>query len=278
MSLSAKINGFELNDPNNGITVDGEITGLGMPDIRTSSGVYSGRSGGYVGAQHFGLRNVSVPGQIIGNNPAEYEAVRKALAAAVPLDTILPLEITTVAGNQIVLYCKLVKLDIPFVNNPITTRYNLELVAPDPVIYDNSAGGLNSLAISPVRGGGITWPITWPITWTGSSGPVTAHNAGEVVMSPVVTLTGSMTNPILTNVTTDQFVDLTGLIANNSTVVIDMGAPSVLLDGGTALPYVSTASEWIGLVPGDNLLRLTTSNNADTVTGTVEWRTGYMAA
>lgn len=279
MSLSAKINTFELNDPATGITVDGDIVGLGLPDIRTSIGVYSGRNGGYVGAQFYGVRNISVQGRIMADTPAAYEAKRQALEAAVSIGSDLPLEIVTVGGNALLANCKLVKLDIPYVNNPITTRYNLELVAPDPVLYDNSASGLNSVSISPVRGGGITWPPQWPLTWAGSSGPITVTNAGSVTMYPVITLAGSMTNPIITNVTTNQFVDLTGLTAGTtSTVVIDMSAPSVLLDGGSALSYVSSASDWIGLIPGSNTLKLTTSSGSDTVTGTVQWRSGVMAA
>lgn len=279
MRLSAKINGLELNAPSNGITVDGEIVGLGLPDIRTSSGVYSGKHGGYVGPQFYGVRNIAIPGQIIGDDEADYEARRIELSDALALGSDLPLEITTPGGREYLVNCKLVKLEIPFVNNPVTTKYTLELVAPDPVIYDNSAGGLNSVTIEPARGGGIRWPVTWPITWVGGTQPTTVNNAGSVTMFPVFTLTGSMTNPIIENLTTGQFVSLSGLTTGtDSEVIIDMSAPSVLLDGGSALPYVTTASSWIGLVPGDNTLKLTTSSGSDTVTGVVTWRSGFMAA
>lgn len=276
MTFSATINGFALNDPTNGVTIDGDIVGLGMPDIRTSSGVYSGRDGGYVGAQNYGMRNISIPGEVFGDNEAAYEATRAAFSAAVNIGGWLPLELTTNAGRQYVMNCKLIKLDMPFSNSPIETRYTLELVAPDPIIYDNSAGGWNTVPITPVRGGGITWPIRWPVTWAGSPGPVTALNSGGITMYPVVTLTGKMTNPVITNVTTNQFVSLNGLVVTG-TVVIDMGAPSVLLDGGLATAYVSDDSQWIGLTPGNNQMRLTTSDSGDTVTGTVAWRTGYLS-
>lgn len=47
------LNGYNLNDGTTGAWLNTEIDGLEMPTIRTSTGNYAGRDGGYIGAQFF---------------------------------------------------------------------------------------------------------------------------------------------------------------------------------------------------------------------------------
>lgn len=268
-------NDLILNDPAGGFLVDGDIVGLGVPDVRTSSGLLSGQHGGWVGAQFYGMRNIAIPGQIIADSVGDYEDRRAALQAAVASNEVT-LTIVTNAGHQYVIECNLIKLDIPFSNNPLTCRFNLELVAPDPIIYDNSASGLMSAPLSRVGGGGITWPITWPITWASGTPPVTVNNTGEVALSPTIKLNNAMTNPTITNKTTGQFFTLSGLTTTaGDVVVIDMKNRTALLNGGSVLSLMTAASDWWLLLPGANTLELSTASSGDTVTGVIEWRAGY---
>ncbi len=269
------VNGQILNDPAGGITIDGDIVGLGLPPVRTSEGLYSGRDGGYIGSQFYGSRDISIPGKVWGRTVAEFEQRRLLLQNAVATKTIT-LTIITNAGSSYIIFCNLIKLDIPFSNNPLVCSYNLELIAADSIIYDNSVSGSMSVTVNPARGGGITWPITWPITWAAGSQPTTVNNTGNAIIYPTITLTDKMTNPTITNQTTGQFFTLTGLTTTAGDVLkIDMNNRTVLLNGGSVLPFVTNASSWWPLLPGNNSINLTTNDGTDTTVATVSWRSGY---
>lgn len=272
------VNGFVLNDSTlaNRVYLDEPVNGLSMPPIRTSSGTYSGRDGGYVGAQFYGARSINMTGRIMSNDVTSYWASRKAFLAAVSTGSVL-LTVATDDGGLYVLNCYLDELDIPINRRKMSTTWTMSLVAPDPTIYDNSAGGLQSVAIAPVGGGGIIWPIAWtPVVWRAGTLPQTVTNTGNVAVYPKVTLTGPATNPTITNVTTGQFFTLQGLTTTaGDVIVIDLQNRTVLLNGGSILTYMSTTSSWWPLLPGGNSIRLTTTNGSDTVTGTVSWRSGY---
>jgi hypothetical protein len=272
------VNGFVLNDPNsgNGVYLDEPVGGLSMPPIRTSQGMYSGRDGGYVGAQFYGGRVISLTGRIFSQSALAVENTRKAFEAAVSLPPPIILTIVTNGGSLYTLNTYVDSLDIPINRTVTEAPFSLTLIAPDPTIYDNSSTGLNTVVMNPVLGGGITWPITWPITWSAGTQPITIINSGNVVIYPLITLTGAMTNPTILNVTTGQFFTITGLTTSAGDVlVIDLLNRSVILNGGSVLSYVVLTSSWWPLIPGSNTIKFTTTNSSDTVTGTLSWRSGY---
>jgi hypothetical protein len=271
------LNGYVLNDPTspNAAYLDEPIDGLGLPPVRTSSGNYSGRDGGYVGSQFYGMRFITLTGQFFSNSAATLETNRRALAAAVATGSIT-LSITTNAGNQYLIFCNIDSLDMPINRTPTVTPFKISLIATDPTIYDNSASGAMSVTVNPARGGGITWPITWPITWAAGSQPTTVNNSGNVTIFPTITLTDKMTNPTITNQTTGQFFSLTGLTTTAGDVLkIDMKNRTVLLNGGSVLPFVTSTSSWWPLLPGNNSVNLTTASGTDTTVATLTWRSGY---
>ncbi len=126
-------------------------------------------------------------------------------------------------------------------------------------------------------GGGITWPISWtPVVWQPGAPPTVINNSGNVPLYPLITLTNQMSNPTIKNITTGAFFSLTGFTTSaGDVVVIDMYNRTVLLNGGSVLPSVTTASSWWPLLPGNNSLTLTSTNSSDTVVAAVQWRSGY---
>lgn len=270
------LNDFVLNDPSssNAIYLDEPIEGLGLPPIRTSSGNYSGRDGGYVGSQFYGMRLITLTGTFFGT-PAAIETARRNLSSAVATSSVV-MKITTNAGNLYLVNCNIDGLDMPILRSVNKAPFKISLIATDPTIYDNSASGLMSVTVTPARGGGITWPITWKITWAAGSQPTTVNNTGNVTVYPTITLTDKMTNPTITNQTTGQFFTLVGLTTTaGDNLVIDMKNRTVLLNGGSVLPFVTSTSSWWPLLPGNNSINLTTNDGTDTTVATVSWRSGF---
>lgn len=278
------VNGFVLNDPTtlNGCYLDEPVDGLGLPQMRTSSGNLSGRHGGYVGAQFYGMRLITLTGRIFGSGTTAQaqvqamDATRKSLAAAVSGQGPFALNITTNGGALYTLNVYLDQLDMPVSRTPNMCNYKLSLVAPDVNIYDNSAGGALSATLPRATSGGFAWPITWPIVWNPGSTATDIVNTGSVVVYPMFTLTGIMTNPTITNQTTGQFYTLQGLTtAATDVVTIDMKNRAVLLNDGSILPYMTSTSTWLALMTGDNSMTLQTTSSSDTVTCRVSWQAAY---
>jgi hypothetical protein len=272
------VNGFVLNDPNsgNGVYLDEPISGLSMPPIRTSQGTYSGRDGGYVGAQFYGARLISLTGMIFSQSALAVENTRKAFEAALASPPPIVLTITTNGGSLYTMNTYVDSLDIPINRTVTQAPFSLTLIAPDPTIYDGSSTGLNTVTLNPVVGGGLTWPLTWPLPWSAGTQPVTINNTGNVTIYPTITLTGAMTNPTILNVTTGQFFSLTGLTTSAGDVlVINLLSRTVMLNGGSVLSYAPTTITWWPLIPGNNTIKFTTTNSSDPVTGTLSWRSGY---
>jgi hypothetical protein len=271
------VNGFTLNDPTSGsgCYLDEPVDGLGLPQMRTSSGNYSGRDGGYVGAQFYSVRLLSLTGHMFGADAPGLDTIRKNLAAAVASSPII-VNITTNGGAMYTLTAYLDTLDMPISQAPNVANYKLSLIAPDPNIYDNSSGGALSTTVPLTAQGGLRWPITWPIQWLGGSGATTVTNTGNVAIYPKIVLTNVMTNPTITNSTTGQFFTLQGLTTVAGDVVtIDMLNRTVLLNGGSVLAYMTSTSSWWPLLPGGNSISLTTVSSGDTVTANVTWRPAY---
>jgi len=105
--MIVSVNGFTLNDPSTtGCYLDEPVDGLGLPQLRTSSGNFSGRHGGYVGAQFYGMRLITMTGRIFGHGASSLDAVqnmdtiRKNLEAAVSGQGPFALNVTTNGGAQ----------------------------------------------------------------------------------------------------------------------------------------------------------------------------------
>lgn len=270
------LNDFALNDDATRAYLNVEIDGLELPGLRTSSGNYAGRDGGYVGAQYYEPRQVTLQGGVFSQNVAELEENKRDLQAAIAGKDVT-LRILTNAGASYILFCNLLDFDMPIRRELWSAPFKVELLAPDPTIYDDTAGGELTAPLPKLVEGGYIYPVAYPVIYAPGSAPTTVTNAGTTPVYPTITLTGVMTNPVITNLTTEEFIAIEGLAtAPGDTVVIDMRAHTVTLNGSSIFAKVSTTSAWWGLLPGGNDLTLTTTSGSDTVSGVVSWRSGYM--
>lgn len=270
---------YTFNESENKGYITGKIEGLGPPSIRASRGSYAGRSGGYSGKRLWDPRLVTVSGLLIADTVIEMQAHRAYWSDVFARLDDLYLLIDYENGNQYLIFCSIdgsPSLDyVPL--DPLRAPFTVSMLADDPVIYDNTSGHAISVNLARTVGGGITWPLVWPAVWAAGAGSTTVNNDGTVPISPVIALTGSMTNPILSNETTGEFISLPSFTAPAGSVVkVDLRSEFITLNGGNISGLKSATSEWWSLQTGPNTIKLSTSDVADTVSGVMVWRNGVM--
>ena len=118
-----------------------------------------------------------------------------------------------------------------------------DFIAFDPCYYDENE------VESTVQGyiGGFTLPFRCRLPSGTSDSLASLYNAGDTPTPCIITLTGMMENPIVTNVTTGEFISVRRTIADTETLVINTkhGSKSVtLIDSDdvetNALNYVTS--------------------------------------
>lgn len=275
------INGFEINSELNRVYVD-SITGLDIPPIRSSKGIRSGQSGGYYGAQFFGPRPITIIGHLFADSMPEARQKSKQLQdilAALYPDQ-LELQIVDEDGATYLIYCQLEDFDLPLEKQLFKYKYKIELEAPDPAILDDTAGQELTAVITKLIPGGLYWSSTTPqfgssntFYFTAGQPNASVNNPSSITVSPVVTINGKTTNPLITNVTTGEtFRMLDYAVPTGSVTVIDMQAHTITLNGGNVYAYWDETSQWISLVPGINEFIFDSAAPSDVAQATLKWR------
>jgi len=146
------------------------------------------------------------------------------------------------------------------------TTWQVELRCPDPRRYGDAQDLLLNL---PSVTGGVRFPLRFPVQLTGSSttGDGTVVNSGNEPAPSVVTFTGPLTTPRLTNLLTGQWVQYNDTLASGEYVVIYLRTPMVALLQGTALRTgkVSTGGGGVWAVkPGSNPISFRAASGSGT--------------
>lgn len=246
------------------------VEGLDSPDHRTTQYAKPGEDGTVVSSQFYGARLVSLPGYITGSSPAQFEANRRALVSALSVQrdsTGRPrprrCQFTTLAG--LTYFFDAFPSTKPVIRQsaPTSAKFLIQLTVPRGVI---SSATETTFTATPPSGGGFVLPVVLPIVSSASTGgSVTTTNTGTATSLPVLTLTGPLTNPYFRNATTNQAMQLNYLVAADQTVVIDMYEKTILLNGTSSILSAKTdESNWFGIDPGDNDIRISSGSSSDT--------------
>lgn len=115
----------------------------------------------------------------------------------------------------------------------------------------------------------MCFPSCYPVDTTiPGSGPQVANVTGTECVWPTITLTGSLTNPILENTTTGDMLTYAGTVRAGATVIIDTETLTATEDGS---PRTHLLSGDLGLVVGGNTLTMR-SFGSDTGRADICWR------
>lgn len=280
MSMLLKINGLELGGTAK-YQIEAPVSGLDMPPVRMGQGVWSGRDGGYVSSQFYGVRTIVINGFYIAGTCEEGDELRQGLVAALPIRQSLPLYITTHGGRHLVVntYVSDTKMDIT--EGGIFGKYQITLVAPDPVLYEAGDGvdpdsGYIEVPVYKLIGGGYITEYDMPVEWTPGTTPTFIVNDGDVYNYPQIKYVGVVTDPIITNVTENKFVRINVTTTDpTDELLIDMNKRTVTLNGGSVLSFRTLDSLWWGLRPGTNRIEYTSGSGGDINFATLRYRNGY---
>ena len=256
------------------VVLQAPLDGLTLPNIRTSTGDYSGRSGGWVDGQFYSKREIVIRGVLKGNYMNRLNEMQNKL----PLNQMIPLFIHTRYGNYLTeVYTLDLKTEF---DSWGFMRFEITLVAPEPYLYsagdgiDPDSGWINFVIQKAVGGGYIT-PYILPVVWEAGTQPNIINNVGAEVL-PQIILNGKWTNPVITNVTTNKFIKLNLTSAVGDKIIIDMRERTITLNGGSILPYRDSDSDWWAIANGLNVIEVTSSSQTDTSEAIIRYREQYL--
>ena len=254
----------------NGITwLWQKISGWDGPDVQ-GTGVIprSGDHGAWASPQYYAARALTLTVTASAPTQALRDQARALLQQAVPISDLAQLrydepipKYSWVRRSGKVTEAYPTLADVTF---------TIGLIAPDPRKYA-AAGRALTINLQPSSvGGGLIVPFTVPFSLDAASPPgaATATNAGNFPTPPVAVVTGPVSGPVLTNLTTSQSVSWGGLTlgagdklvvdflnkqayVNPSMVSTTVGIPST---GGTYWP-ADVSSAWWDIGPGNSVLQ-----------------------
>lgn len=261
-------------DPAGGNFIIERVTGLGSADIRTSSLLFSGRSGGMVTDQLYGFRQLAITGKIGSPTRAQHALDRQALLNALPIGTTIPVYITNFAGDTYRIDCSVIDPKLEYMRRGFMSEFLIQLTAGDPYFYSTDGGTEQSANVVRVAEGGYVTPYILPVIWEAGGAPTIVTNNGDANYYPIITLHDEALNPTITNQATGETFGLELSMLDGDDVVIDMYNRTVTLNGSDILGNKTDDSIWWALLPGDNPILLDTDTADDTVTATITWRNG----
>jgi hypothetical protein len=151
----------------------------------------------------------------------------------------------------------------------VTSQYHnkviIELIAPNPFWYDPTQYEQQMIGFS----GGFSLPFSFPINFGTVGTQLEVINSGNVETPVLIYFYGEVVNPVITNETTDEAIEITGTISDGDVLIINtaFGEKSVLiLSGGeytNAFEYVNPDSVFWKLSPGANTISYTVSSEGE---------------
>lgn len=256
------------------------LSGLTSPDIRTGDGLYAGVDGGYVSSQLYGFRNIVISGFYIGKTCQEADELRQQLMSELHIRYLYPIFITSFSGKHYFVegYITDRRSDI---TNPTSGEFQITIHCPDPIIYDGGDGIASDSAwfeqtFYKEQPGGFNIEYQVPVQWVAGQMATNIENLGTVAAYPIITLSGKFTNPKITNLTTNEFIELERTTTVSDTIVINMKERIITLNGVSIASSRTIDSSWWTLAQGNNKIVLETDDSSDNNFGTIKYKVGYL--
>lgn len=276
LTLVGENKSVELNDPSKSTYLQAELTGLTtLPGIRATKGTNIGMDGGWTSAQFYEPRLISVKGVIANQDVAEVEMRRRELLSLLA-EKNLKLEFQTEAGHEYAVDVVVASVTMPLSQVLIASNFKIDFRADDPLIYDNTAGGILSTTLTKSTGVDSGFTINFPINFQlgdPQSRPM-VDNFGSSKVYPEIELKGPLTNPQIVNITTNESFTINKTLSASDTVIVSTKNHTALLNGADI--YKDFSGDWLQLEVGINEFELLTTSASDTGSAEIRYKVGYM--
>lgn len=275
-----------------------KIDGLDLAQVRNGDIARPRDTGEFVGLDLFGGRDITIDLDMYqaGNN-IQTLAQTLSTAFAPPSDgqTESPLWIQLPNEPLYAVSCRVRKrnttIDLPWSAGNYG-KVTVLLHATDPRVYAPTRTGTVSLP-TPLSGG--TFNVTFPYSFGGGSttGNITVANTGNQEMRPIVTITGPVTNPSISNSTLGETLTFSNptqtsyTLNAGDTLVIDLDAHQVIYTpngatvGSSRRSWLVSGSTWWNLPPGTNTVVFSSADASlpsPVPTCSVSWAPAYYSA
>lgn len=257
------------------------VDGLeGLPQLRSQDDNKGYLDGMFSGRDFLGGRTITVNLLILGagatSAQTNFNTLQQKLIYQTTGTTPLYFRIPPVTTDQFI-DCRVRAL-----RTAITPEYTygyitaqVEFYCPDPKYYDSA---LQTASLSVSNAPGRTYNRTYNLVYGFGAYTTTTSitNNGWATTYPTITITGPITNPTVGNVTTGQYLNLSGTISNTDTLVIDLENRLITLNGNSARNLLSSGL-WFDAPAGTSQYYLTGSTTIPgTTTATVSWYSAYV--
>ncbi len=155
-----------------------------------------------------------------------------------------------------------VPVDISYALGNLAKNVSLQFHATDPFFYSTPTSAPSCGLGTPTGGFGFPFPSSsgFPLSFGGGTGgnSVTCTNTGDVECYPILYITGPVTYPSITNLTTGETVAFALTMATDDILVVNMDTPHSATyyvagtypnNGASRLYTLSTQSTWWSLPP-----------------------------
>lgn len=160
-------------------------------------------------------------------------------------------------------------------------------ITPTPTIVNQAGANAFGFTLIPQRGG--NWIagnkaevdyMMMTIYYQEASAPsntVSCTNGGDTIAYPTVTIKGYVENPIITNSTTGESIQLEIVVPEGQSLVIDFKNHTIKLNGNYAYyGLVFANSEWWGLEPGANTIAVSGDYGTASAKLEVAWQDTFV--
>ncbi len=254
------------------------IRGIAELQQRISSYPRAGEDGIYIANVFQGQRTIRLEGSLVCQPGDDFLFFRRQMAALqqVNRDTDGKLQqktfvFTTDDGTDYSITGQVTNMQLP-------DQYLAYAPWAFDIMCDETyfRGGAASLTLGISQGGGFILPVIVPISFesgTGNSG--SAANVGNVPAYPIFTITGSVSNPLIVNQTTGEFIQFNVNLGASDTLVVDMANKTATLNGSSAMQYLVSGSTWWNLDPVYTTVAFFSSGSTDDGSVAINWNYAY---
>ena len=278
---SFSFNGYTFGGANSPHQVQ-NIVGLeSLPGIRSQDDNRGYADGMFSGRDFFAGRTISIvfntfesPGVSAQTN---YNTIQSYLLPQQSGTTPLYFKFPNSPTSEQVVFARVrsmtTNIDPNYTYGYITSQ--VDFFCPDPNYYNNN---LQTAVMAVLPAVGRTYDRVYDLVYGGATGYITTtvNNIGWATTYPNISLVGPITNPLLGNLTTGEFIQITGSFNLLDTINIDLYNKLITLNGNPAR-NLFTSGNWFSAQPGNNTFYFNgTFTVANQTKATVTWRSAYV--